>query len=251
MPSGRKKTPAKAKKRSKSRPASGSGSRFSPGTWIGLLVFASVWMFVLGLLVGRGSAPLGVDVTAVEKKLAAMIDSAEKEKEEQAEIIITELKLRQKSEGYDGLKTDADDPVTQNKLPPPKETAEDPDATQQVKLERPEPKPAQRSDTLAAGPVQSKETAYAKPSEARNSTADTGKTFTVHVHSMKNADNAMQKVVQLKRQGFASAHMARVDIPGKGVYYRVMVGRYKERDDAVQMMNRLKRIQIVGAVISR
>ena len=38
--------------------------------WIGLVVFIAGWMFVLGILVGRGAAPVNIEVGRLEKELA-------------------------------------------------------------------------------------------------------------------------------------------------------------------------------------
>ncbi|MGD8943588.1 MAG: hypothetical protein PVJ37_10000, partial [Desulfobacterales bacterium] len=39
--------------------------------WLVLILFVCAWMFVLGVLVGRGTAPLKFDLAALQKKITA------------------------------------------------------------------------------------------------------------------------------------------------------------------------------------
>ncbi|MEJ2158792.1 MAG: hypothetical protein P8X96_25975, partial [Desulfobacteraceae bacterium] len=50
-----------------------SGLQISPKgklVWGGLVVFIAGWMFVLGIMVGRGMAPVNLEVGKLEKELA-------------------------------------------------------------------------------------------------------------------------------------------------------------------------------------
>ena len=37
--------------------------------WVFVVFFLCAWMFVLGILVGRGTAPVKFDIAAIEKKI--------------------------------------------------------------------------------------------------------------------------------------------------------------------------------------
>ena len=39
---------------------------------IGLIFFVSIWMFILGVFVGRGTAPVQFDIEELQKELAAL-----------------------------------------------------------------------------------------------------------------------------------------------------------------------------------
>jgi len=43
-----------------------------PYFWICLILFISAWMFVLGILVGRGTAPVHFDIEKLQKELTAL-----------------------------------------------------------------------------------------------------------------------------------------------------------------------------------
>ena len=46
-------------------------SRRKIAGWVLLIFFLCAWMFILGILVGRGTAPLKFDIAELEKKLDA------------------------------------------------------------------------------------------------------------------------------------------------------------------------------------
>jgi hypothetical protein len=52
--------------------------------WIGLMLFIAGWMFVLGILVGRGMAPVNLDAGKLEQELAAL--KARMLRQEQAQV---------------------------------------------------------------------------------------------------------------------------------------------------------------------
>ncbi|MBR9981817.1 MAG: hypothetical protein KFF50_12390, partial [Desulfatitalea sp.] len=51
--------------------------------WIGLLFFVMGWMFILGILVGRGMAPVSLDTHALEEELEALKAAIVEQEEEQ------------------------------------------------------------------------------------------------------------------------------------------------------------------------
>ena len=40
--------------------------------WISIISFVSIWMFVLGIFVGRGTAPVKFDIEKLQKELVAL-----------------------------------------------------------------------------------------------------------------------------------------------------------------------------------
>jgi len=54
------------------------------GVFLGicLVFFISAWMFVLGVLVGRGTAPVQFDIEALQKELIALKESIIKQEQE-------------------------------------------------------------------------------------------------------------------------------------------------------------------------
>jgi hypothetical protein len=49
-----------------------SSSRKGLAIWICLIFFVAAWMFILGIFVGRGTAPLQFDIKKLQNELAAL-----------------------------------------------------------------------------------------------------------------------------------------------------------------------------------
>jgi hypothetical protein len=70
---------------SKKKPSKKQGrKRLIP--WIGLTLFVSVWMFVLGILVGREMVPLKFDIEKLQNELAALKEAVIKKELDQYKI---------------------------------------------------------------------------------------------------------------------------------------------------------------------
>ena len=54
--------------------------------WIGIVVLTSVWMFILGIFVGRGTAPVKFDIEKLQKELIALKETVIKEEKERFKI---------------------------------------------------------------------------------------------------------------------------------------------------------------------
>ena len=52
-----------------------------PLIWIFLIVFVSAWMFVLGVLVGRDTAPVKFDIEKLQKELVALKEAVIKKEQ--------------------------------------------------------------------------------------------------------------------------------------------------------------------------
>ena len=59
-------------KKKEGQPPPQKGVRKNTFFWVFLIFFISAWMFVLGILVGRGTAPVHFDIEKLQKELAAL-----------------------------------------------------------------------------------------------------------------------------------------------------------------------------------
>lgn len=212
--------------------------------WIGLLLFVAVWMFVLGIMVGRGTAPIPQLNRTIEQKLAQLkagrSDKAQSDPEITAEkklsIPMTELKF------YEELKETK--PIHQRKpLSPsplakkttPKPVSDDPPPAKispspSAPAKKP-PKPQTGTDRVA------------QPSQP------TGKDrFTIQVAAVKSSSNAEKLVLDLRRKGFEAYQIRSQSQDGK-TWYRVRVGAFQYRSEAQSTLTRLSKIQINGMVL--
>lgn len=178
--------------------------------WLVILAFMSVWMFVLGIVVGRGTAPINFNTDPLQKELADL-KKAEIKKE------ISRLKVDQNStqrtknlKFYEDLKKTGDKKQRDRKKTEPS--------------------------------IEKKRKTKKQP----NTNAGQ-KRFTIQVASFKDPKDAEKLATRLKKKGY-SAYKIRVEIPEKGTWYRVRAGSFKSKEDASRIMQNLKR-EGFGAIV--
>ena len=230
-------------------------SRRKIAGWIFLIFFLCAWMFILGILVGRGTAPVKFDIAALEKKLEAskdVDDSAQKKTPAAKNPVI--VKDKTKLEFYEALK--------ENKVDPEVPALQKPEAAK-GKIEKPakkavplEPKKetapkaasatsaSQKAGTQKPAPEASSQTQ--KPSKKRGEDAAvartnaTGPVYTIQAASVKDPKDADRLVQKLKKSGYP-AYRAIGKIPGKGIWFRVRIGEYKRKSEALSVMKKMKK----------
>jgi cell division septation protein DedD len=194
--------------------------------WPVLLLFASAWMFVLGVLVGRGTAPVRFDIEKMHKELGALREAVIKKEQDRYKIDLEAL-VNQKDLGfYDALKS--------NREPPPI-----PDAPAEP---RPRPEPA-RAQVPPQAPVNPEPV---KPPEKKTESPPAA--FTIQTAAFKDSKIAGRTVEGLKKKGYP-AYVSPSEIPGKGVWYRVRVGGFSSREEAQNVLDRLKKEKLKPMVV--
>ena len=213
--------------------------------WMLGVFFICCWMFVLGILVGRGTAPLQFDIENIKKDLKEELKVAiEKEKEEKksAESYSsgqTSLDGKQNLEFYEDLKSTQD--TTGNikmregdinevplKEPEPLKVPEPVKMPEQVKMQ-------DKIVPEAPGPLSPEKVS--------------GPAFTIQTSSGKNKKSAEKTVKALTNKGY-SAFMTASEIPGKGTWYRVRIGEYKDRKEAEKTLSKLGKDKIKGIIVT-
>ena len=194
-------------------------------------------MFILGILVGRGTAPIPLKTHQLEQELKALKEAVlQKQKRE------IEARVKQGGDTpaaelgfYEALKK----PASQVRKPSPSK----PDArpVKPVKPKPVDPKP------VTPKPVAPKPVA-AKPAPTARAAQSVQKRFTIQVGSFKETGSADRMVSRLRSKGHA-AYQLRTEVPGKGVWYRVRVGAFDSRAAAQSMIARLKGQKIEGMVV--
>ena len=209
--------------------------------WLGVSFGAMVWMFVLGVIVGRDLSPVRFDVKKLEKELIAL-----KEKALQTDRMASEVETSSLPEdpdlGFYEVLTDKREDAPLKFLETPTQTnqlggmsqpaVETPTAVEQVK---PRLKLAEVKKSSAKPDIPASEAS--EPDKAKREGL-----LTLQVASLTNADEAAQMVILLKRQGY-EAYEVTVTLPSKGTYHRVRVGHFSSSDEASRIAARLKRDQ--------
>lgn len=199
-----------------------------------LLFLVSGWMFVLGILVGRGTAPVNFDIQALQKELLALKESMVKQEKRAMETDSAKTGAKSSFEFYEALKKKEKDEQVQlieKKVLPkaPSVTASQPPST----LQKPLPK---ARDTRA----EKKTLPDVKPTPSGP--------LAVQVASTKDAASAGELVKKLIRLGY-SGFSTKAEIPNKGTWYRVKVGPYRTKAEAELMRQELTKDKFKGIIV--
>jgi cell division septation protein DedD len=218
--------------------ATASKPRIAWGRYL-LVFFVAAWMFVLGVLVGRGTAPVHFDTQTLQEELATLRDTMMKKERDAVEKAIRGEDEKAPLEFYEALKKDGLDTAVQ--IPVPEvSTAKRAPLAKTVKSVQP-PHKSRTATMDKKSKVPEKPTVGKAPSSPTAAVETAGK-LTIQVASLKDGAAAERIVANLKKDGYP-AYLSRIVIPHKGLWFRVRVGRYKDRAQAAADMNRLARNQ--------
>jgi DedD protein len=179
-------------------------SRKGLGIWILVFFLVAVWTFVIGLLVGRGMAPVRFDMQEIHHQLAEIREEILKQEEERLPLDHSMETAGHDLDFYEDLK---------------KEESETP-------LTGPAPaKPAGKAPGAAVAVKQ-----------ATAPTPAAGK-YTIQVASLQSAEMARDMVDKLKSTGYP-AYQRTAEISGT-TWYRVRIGEFATREAAGEMFKKL------------
>jgi len=195
-----------------------------------LLFLISGWMFVLGVLVGRGTAPINFDIQALQKELLALKESMVKQEKRAMEADAAKNGDKPSLDFHEALKKKEKDEQIQTieKKSPPKAPSKTPLISQK------------RISKTKDIQTEKKNLASIKPTPAGP--------LAVQVASTKDAVSAEALVKKLKRLGYAGFSI-KAEIPNKGTWYRVRVGPYRTRSEAEQIHQELAKEKFKGIIV--
>ena len=173
--------------------------------WLGLACLAMVWMFILGVLVGRDLSPVHFDVQKLKNELVAL--KREAFNRDQARLTVeTDNPSGNPDLDFYKILTDKKEEALSRFTKAHEQTA--------------------KHDAIS--PESSKST----------KTAGQG-LLTIQVASLNSAGKAGEMVADLRRKGY-EAYETMVSVPGKGTYHRVRVGHFSDSTRAGRVAARLK-----------
>ena len=192
-----------------------------------VIFFVSAWMFVLGIFVGRGTAPVMFDIENLQKELTALKEAVIKEGQERFKIGRDPANTKMELGFYEALKKTI--PSVQNKVKPPerKKTV--------LPQQKAKVRPAQKVE---------------KPALSTKQQAAAGAGFTIQVASLKDMKAAVEMAEMLKKKGY-QAYTVSAKIPGKGTWHRIRIGHFKNRSDIGNILSRLKKDKYRPIVIQK
>jgi cell division protein FtsN len=208
--------------------------------WIGLLFFVSIWMFILGIVVGRGTAPVTFDIEKLQKELAELKEAVIKRDLERFKIEPDSRGDKPDLGFHEALKHSKGDigllPVSPKQKPRQKVYHEEADRRTAPQSEA----RRRRSQTAALKRADKTPVVRNRKPAAGSQTASSEKLLAIQVLSVKDSKAADAIVAKLKKKGYPAYRIAG-NVSGKGVYYRVRVGPFDHGSRADRILNRLKR----------
>jgi len=232
----------------KKKPESDPKSRKKLTSRIVVIFFISAWMFVLGVFVGRGTAPVHFDIEKLQKELADLRKELI-QKEKVRFKIDTGSEYKDQNFGfYEALKetdkkTETTEPVPAKKSTkqPKKKAAGQPE---KQTLKQPVEKTAPQAEKALA--IKKKD----RPASLKPNKIETQqKKLTIQVAAVKELKAALSLVDKLQQKGYP-AYQVRVQIPDKGTWYRVRIGSFATPSAAGETMNRLKKDTYKPIIVS-
>jgi len=222
-------------------------SRRSIAGWLVAIFFVSAWMFGIGVLVGRGTSPLKIDISELQKKLQIARDELMKREQAQIAQKPDPAEANPELQFYESLKKNGDEvdisaapspPIIEKQIEPAApQTSAKPKKQSKKRLTKTEKK------VLEPGAQPAKpaaEKSQPQPAATQGRVQPGGQAYTIQVAAFKNSGDADKLVAELKQKGF-SAYRAIGKIPGKGIWYRVRVGDYQNKAEAGRTIAKLKK----------
>lgn len=191
-----------------------------------MILFVSAWMFILGVLVGRGTAPVHFDIEKLENELAQLREAVLKKEKDRIKAE-SEISGQKPQFGfYDALKKTRED----HSLPAP---------SGEKSASRPAPK--HRVPKEVTPPVGEKAPPPRKEMVQPEREAPTqirDKQFTIQVASLKDPRTADAMVEKLRMKGYP-AYRVEARLGDRGTWYRIRIGSYGERKEASPVLEQL------------
>jgi len=224
-------------KQTDNNPRPDKTNRKSTTLWFCIIFFVSAWMFVLGVLVGRGTAPVHFDIESLQKELAALKEAVQ-QKEQQW--------YKNRSEAVpDNPDLEFHEALKQNRIEPRLDIETRRSDKPAVNIKR-VPIPERKKPPES----QPKLTESTENRTVASGTTDTAGIFTIQVAALREAKFADVKVAELSRKGYP-AYRTVAMVAGQGTWYRVRIGSFKDRTAASRMLERLKKENIKGFIVNK
>ena len=226
-------------------------SRRAAAGWACFIFFVCAWMFIIGVLVGRDTAPVKFDIAGIQKKLEATREELKKKEQLRTQGKSGVIKDKTKLDFYEALRDNRQDTLIDKQKSSPSTTkkidslpAKKPPKIKSRKVEK---RLAKNTETTKTQPPKpSRQPPAAAKSKARSAVS----AYTIQVASVKNVRDADRLVADLKKRGYR-AYRAIGKIPGKGIWYRVRIGDYKNKSSAGRTLNKLKKAGLKPILIEK
>lgn len=224
--------------------------------------FIGAWLFLLGVMAGRGTAPVTFDTLNFQERLKAIVDAyidpnAPADPDEKMALRYFDALSDEQGGEEMVIPVPKDDPEqTPESIgeletavsKTPAEEAESVDATGEIPV-----KTSRKAATLNKPMAEkSKEatTEEMKPLGAGEAEElDSQSRYTIQVAAFRSFRDAITQMAELEKKGFTANRTAK-ELDGI-TWYRVRIGEFTSRDAAARYLDRLNQAGINGMIITR
>ncbi len=216
----------------------------------GLVILS--WVFVLGIIVGRGyvsdtiTRAFSDQIQKLQQEKKALTDKylaqGKKTDVPQEEILKPQLdfynKLSQKDTGN-------------TKMIVPQPTPQPAPGERKAETTPKPPDSVEAKKESKVSPPEAKVLTEAKASKESSKTPNESETFLIQISSYREEDTARSSVKRLKEKGY-SAFLRAKEIPEKGgKWFRVQVGPFKSKEDAEKIIKKLGHDGFQGVLLEK
>ena len=219
--------------------------------WMVAILFLCAWMFVLGVLVGRDTAPVKFDIQQLYHGRDDSHTEAREEEQSQPTKDSVAVKDKTKLRFYEDLPEDQKDTRVPDIKPEQIARPKNEDQSQSKTAESHQKSQIEKADTENATPAKTaarqedqKETAAAGAKQS------SGALYTIQAASVKNATDADRMVASLKQKGYP-AYRSIGKVAQKGIWFRVRIGEYNSKAEAQQTLNKLKKLGLKPILVRK
>lgn len=234
------KTTQAKKLKKKSQPKKGKApvkfARKELFLWLGVVFLVMVWMFILGVIVGRGISPVRFDVEKLKQELVALKEKALKSR---GKLNEPEIEADAKHLGFYDILTEKKEKARMKSL---------------AEVRKPSSGQVAKSDRQASSKLKDMDKAFSpkvgqqKPKTPAIKGQSTSGSYTLQVASFRDLARAERLISTLGVKGYRAYHVT-AHVNGKGTYHRVRTGHFKDRNTAHKILARLRRDNFEPIVI--
>lgn len=238
-----------------------------------IYIFIGAWMFLLGIMVGRGTAPVTFETRSFQERLQAMVQKTQKTQNPEdpdkkiALHYFEALNAPVAPDDMQALTVKVVPGKQENTSPGEKKMQAQTTDTQKPSVPQttdPEPVPVKTSkkaatfkaSATARDDVAEKKPAPAAPPEGKSPekkapapASGTGGEYTIQVAAFKSFKDAVTQTAVLDEKGFTAMRTSK-KIDGV-TWYRVRVGAFATRDAAHRYLEKLNQAGINGMIIKK
>jgi cell division protein FtsN len=219
--------------------------------WIIGILFLCAWMFVLGVLVGRDTAPVKFDIQQLLPSRDDSNTEAQVEEKSQSTKGSVAVKDKTKLRFYEHLPEDQKDTSVPDIKPEPAAPPEKEDQSQSQDSELKQKSQIKKAETeRAPSAITAAKQEDQKDASAAGTKQSTGALYTIQAASVKKAKDADRMVAELKQKGYP-AYRTIGKVAQKGIWFRVRIGEYNSKAEARQTLNKLKKLGLKPILVQK